>query len=161
MYKNKLIPSCPAWFTKICIKPRYNVNGIEILWDIPEYTGLEDIDKHALRPDGKIILEHEKIIYVLEMSVPWIENRGKKFEEKEEKYQLIVQNIKISKPGYVVKQLTFIMDCLGGYSKDLTANLKLLKFTQSEVDKIIFGMQKIILSEATAITRYFKILTTK
>ena len=161
MNKNNLVPSCPPWYTKIQIKPKYESQNIEVSWDIPEFTGLEEFDKHALRPDGKVMLKQEKLIYVLEMSVPWIENRGKKFEEKESKYRGIIQNIKISNPGFIVKQLTFIMDCLGGYSKELVDNLKILNFTQVEMDRILFGMQKIILSEATSITRYFRILTSK
>ena len=54
-----------------------------ILWDIPEYSGRDDDEDHVLRPDGKIVLNVEKQIYVLEMSVPWIEHREAKFEEKE------------------------------------------------------------------------------
>ena len=126
-----------------------------ILWDIPEYSGHDDDEDHVLRP----VLNVEKQIYVLEMSVPWIEHRKAKFEEKEDKYKTIVQNLKVDNPGYKVTQLTFIMDCLGGCSKNLVTSLKQLKFNAREIENVIFGMQKIVLSEAQAITRQFKILT--
>ena len=68
------------------------------------------------------------------MSVPWIENRNTKLEEKESKYTNIVQNLKVDNPGYNVKQLTFIVDCLGGYSKDLRCNLEALGLSKQEVN---------------------------
>ena len=82
------------------------------------------------------------------MSVPWIDNRATKFEEKEAKYHRVVQNLKIDNPGYKVNQLTFIMDCLGGHSQDLETNLKALKFDTREIENIVAGMQKVILSSS-------------
>ena len=93
------------------------------------------------------------------MSIPWISNRKSKFIEKEEKYVNIVQRLKIDNPGFEVKQLTFIMDVLGGYSKELVTNLKYLKFTKIDIDKILLKMKKIVLTEATSIIRHFKIRT--
>ena len=160
--KNNFICLCPPWYSNIQIKPRYEDENITILWDIPEYSGFNDQDEnHILRPDGKIILKKEKQIFILEMSVPWIDNRATKFEEKEAKYHRVVQNLKIDNPGYKVNQLTFIMDCLGGHSQDLETNLKALKFDTREIENIVAGMQKVILSEAQTISRQFKILTNK
>ena len=123
-----MINSCPAWYTKLCIKPKYENEDLIVLWDIPEYSGHNEGEDRILRPDGKIILKAQKVIFVIEMSVPWVENRGAKYTEKEEKYIDIVQNLKVDNPGYKVSQLTFIMDCLGGFSKTLTNSLKELKF---------------------------------
>ena len=158
--KNGMISSCPAWYTKICIKPKYENENTIVYWDIPEYSGYEDQPvQNPLRPDGKIIMKTEKSIFVLEMTVPWIENRETKLNEKIEKYKGIIQNIKIDNPGYNVQQLTFVMDCLGGYSDHLVASIKLLKFTKSERDSILSGIQKIIVTEATSLINHFKILT--
>ena len=77
-----MINEVPAWYTKICIKPLYESEEIKVYWDIPEYSGVEETDDKPLRPDGKIINKTSKTIYVLEMSVPWIENRKSKLEEK-------------------------------------------------------------------------------
>ena len=159
---NKLIERCPPWYTKVIIKPAYENNKIKVFWDIPEYSGYEDEDEnHTMRPDGKIVLENEKKIYVLEMSVPWIGNREVKFKEKEEKYTNIVQTLKVDYPEFDVKQLTFIMDNLGGYSSDLVVSLKELKFGVKEIETIIYGMQKIVLTEAVSIIKQFKIRTKK
>ena len=131
-----------------------------MFWDIPEYTGHEEEDAtHAMRPDGKIVLGKKKEIYVLEMSVPWLDNRNAKFDEKESKYVDIVQGLKVNHPGCKVKQLTFIMDSLGGYSKELVESLKCLDFKVKEIDVILYGMQKIVLTEAVNMIRQFKMRT--
>ena len=81
--------------------------------------------------------------------------------EKEEKYRNIVQGLKVDNPGYNVKQLTFIVDCLGGYSKELINSMKELEFTKHEIDSIIPGIQKILVTEANSVINRFKILTMK
>ena len=103
-------------------------------------------------------MKEKKKIYVLEMSCPWIESRNKKYQEKVNKYKSIITNLRIDNPGYEVKQLTFIMDCLGGSSRNLVEMIKELEFSNDETDSIIFGMQKIIMNEAQNITKTFKIL---
>ena len=98
LHKMNMISDFPAWYSKISIKPHYETDEIEVYWDIPEYSGYsEDASEHGpLRPDGKIINKTMKTIFVLEMSVPWIENRNTKLEEKESKYMSIVQNLRVS-----------------------------------------------------------------
>ena len=133
-----------------------------MFWDIPEYSGYDKVlDNGPLRPDGKIIDTASKKILVLEMSVPWIENRKIKIEEKVKKYINIVQSLKVENPGYSVRQLTFIMDCMGGFSIDLTENLALLGFTKKEIDSILPGMQRIVITEANSMINRFKVLTMK
>ncbi len=102
LWKMNLIDVCPPWYTKVCIKPMYQNNDIEVYWDIPEYSGHpdEDTENGPLRPDGKVINKQAKTIFVLEMSVPWIENRASKLIEKNEKYANIVQTLKVDNPGY-------------------------------------------------------------
>ena len=160
LHKNSMISECPPWFTKICIKPRYAKDDIEVLWDIPEYSGYDnELENGPLRPDGKIIDKKSKSILVLEMSIPWINNRKSKLEEKEKKYSNIVQGLKVDNPGYHVKQVTFITDCLGGYSADLIDNLKLLNLTRSDIDSILPGIQRIVVTEANALINSFKVTT--
>ena len=93
------------------------------------------------------------------MSIPWINNRKSKLEEKEKKYSNIVQGLKVDNPGYHVKQVTFITDCLGGYSADLIDNLKLLNLTRSDIDSILPGIQRIVVTEANALINSFKVTT--
>ena len=68
-------------------KGKYENENTIVYWDIPEYSGYEDQPvQNPLRPDGKIIMKTEKSIFVLEMTVPWIENREIKLNERIEKY---------------------------------------------------------------------------
>ena len=79
LHMYSLIDKCPRWFVNIRIKPHYENEDLILLLDIPEYSGVdEEEDDKLLRPDGKLILKKKKIVYVLEMSVPWISNREKK-----------------------------------------------------------------------------------
>ena len=160
LVKYNILESCPAWYSKVVIKPRYSNEDIDVYWDIPEYSGHENEDEdRTQRPDGKIVLKKEKQIYVLEMSVPWIDNRQSKFQEKEEKYRGIIQTLKVDNPTFNVKQLTFIIDCLGGYSANLVENLKLLGFTKNSIDSMLFAVQKIVVSEAARTINHFKVMT--
>ena len=164
LHKNNMISELPAWYTKICIKPVYKNEEIEVYWDIPEYSGYGDdleLEHGPLRPDGKVINKAKKAIFVLEMSIPWIDHRSSKSQEKDKKYIDIVQNLKIQNPEYVVQQLTFIVDCLGGYSKELREKLHILGLTKSEIDSILPGVQKILVIEANSVINHFKILTVK
>ena len=162
LHKMNMIKDLPAWYTKVSIKPYYEKEGVEVYWDIPEYSGYSNETEHGpLRPDAKIVNKTSKTILVLEMSIPWVENRKTKLVEKEEKYTNIVQNLKIDNPGYTVQQLTFIVDCLGGYSKDLRASLETLGLTKPEVNSILPGIQKILVIEANSVINHFKVLTMK
>ena len=160
---NNFIERCPAWYTEVSIKPLYENEKSTITWNIPEYTGYEEIKsregEHVKRPDAKIILRDQKVIYVLEMTVPWIENRAVKLTEKIEKYLHIIQGLKVEFPNYKVEQLTFIMDCLGGFSSNLKENVKKLGFDDKKCKTILNGMQKIILSEASTLIDRFKVMT--
>ena len=157
--KNKLIETCPPWYSKVEIKPKYSNDDITVYWDIPEYSGYDDDLDHPLRPDGKVIKKNDKIIYVLEMTVPWIENRETKEEEKVGKYKRIVQSLKLDHQGFDVKQLTFVIDCLAGYSKSLPCSLRELGFTEMECEVVLLGIQKIVVTEAVSLINHFKILT--
>ena len=160
LQKHELIQKYPEWYSKITIKPKYESDDIVLFWDIPEFSGyVDEIEEHTMRPDGKLIIKSENRIWLLEMSVPWMDNRASKFDEKEEKYVEIVQRLKIDNPGYDVKQLSFIMDNLGGYSQELVDNLKCLDFAKRDIESILLKMQKIVLTEATSIIRHFKIRT--
>jgi len=158
--KHGLIDSLPPWYTKITIKPKYENEELSLYWDIPEYSGYEDEEEDkVLRPDGKIVMKKKKEIYVLEMSVPWLTNRQSKQTEKEDKYLSIVQSLKVDNPHYSVQQVTFIVDCLGGYSNFFIKALQILEFSTCEIRKMCLDVQKILISEATSTINKFKVLT--
>ena len=143
------------------IKPKYENKNVTIVWDIPEYSGVEgqEDESKLYRPDGKIIFNHDRKVLLLEMSVPWIQNREVKLNEKIQKYQSIIRNLKLEYPGYKVDQATFIIDVLGGYSKHLKENIAKLGYNGDMIDKLLLKLQKIVLSEAVYIMKKFNIST--
>ena len=160
LLKRKMLEKCPPWYSKIEIKTHYESEEVEVFWDIPEYSGNEEEEEDKiLRPDGKIILKDEKMIFILEQSVPWVTNREVKLKEKEEKYRNIIRTIKLDYPEYNVKQLTFIIDCLGGYSNSLKESIRQLRFTKYEQQLILIALQKIVVSEARTLINHFKLVT--
>ena len=116
-------------------------------------------DNEVLRPDGRLMLKKEKIMYILEMSVPWIQNRETKFKNKEDKYKDLLINMRGLYKDYKIEQVTFIIDVLGGYSQSLVDSLKKLKFTDVERSSILRNAQKIVLSESRYIVNRFKLRT--
>ena len=158
--KFNMVEKCYPWFSNVTIKPSYENEELLVLWDIPEYSGRDDeAEERLLRPDGKIIFKKQQLIYLVEMSVPWIENREAKLLEKVGKYEHIVRSLKVEYPDFQVDQVTLIIDCLGGFSKSLNVNLQKLTFSIPECRHTVLGMQKIVVSEARSLINYFKIST--
>ena len=108
------------------------------------------------RPDGKILLKDEKVIFVVEMSVPWISSRETKYREKVQKYDHIRRNLKINYPDYRIDQITLIIDVLGGYSKELEQNIGKIIKDKNEKEQIIFKMQKSVTSYLSYFAKKFK-----
>ena len=81
------------------VKPYYENEIAEFWWDTPEYQGNEEEDDTKLfRPDAKLRLKQERQIFILEMAVPWINNREIKYQEKIDKYRQIskcVEQVKV------------------------------------------------------------------
>ena len=73
----------------------------------------------------------------------------------------IIQSLKVDNPGFLVEQATFIIDCMGGYSKDLIDNLSSIGLTRNEIDSILPKIQRIVITEANATINRFKVLTMK
>ena len=64
------------------------------------------------------------------------------------KYENIIRSLKLQYPDHHVEQLTFIVDCLGGFSKTLVKSLRKLDLSSNTCDSILLGIQKIVLDEA-------------
>ena len=104
-------------------------------------------------------MKKEKRIIVVEMSVPWIENRDIKYNEKVEKYDGILRKLKREYREYQIEQATFIVDALGGYSTNLKQNIKKLNIDSGVCERILMNLQKVILTEACFIINKFKLIT--
>ena len=87
------------------------------------------------------------------MSCPWLENRESKDFQKTTKYSRLRLELTNRYPEYMVNQDNFIMDVLGGCSKEVEKNIKKLVGDKSE--SIMSQMQKAILSSSLHIARIF------
>ena len=141
------------------MSPYYTNDGIEFWWDVPEYTGRDEESQHPPRPDGKLFIDREddKRIYLLEMTVPWTENRSEKYKYKCEKYMNILQALQFEYPQHKVDQITIVMDVFGGYGQDLIDNIGKVFAKKQDVQSIIRNMQKSVVSSSANLSRTFKI----
>lgn len=69
----------------------------------------------------------KKVVSMLEMSCPWMENRESKMQEKTQKYELKTQF-----KGFKIHQHNIILDVLGGYSKELKDTVRQLVGARSK-----------------------------
>ena len=159
LLKLGFISNCPPWFSQSKPKPFYNNEVANIWWDIPEFSGAADDNdgERLLRPDGKVMLKAEKKIFLLEITISWIDNRGARYKEKVDKYAAIRRNLERDEPDYIVDQITLVMDSLGGYSQDLRDNIGKVLGERKVVDRVIRKMQKSVLNNSVHVSRCFKL----
>ena len=156
-----LTQKCPVWYANDKVDAYYVNEKAKFWWDIPEYTERDTEIEHPQRPDGKVMINNEnsKKIFLIEMTVPWIENRDEKFEYKCRKYNNILANLRFENPGYDVDQITLVMDVFGGFGKDLLKNIKKVITVEQDVKSIVNNMQKSVISSCANLSRTFKIRT--
>ena len=155
----KLIDKCPGWCANDKVSPYYENEDAKFWWDVPEYTGRDEESDHPQRPDGKLIIDKpsEKSIYIIEMTVPWTTNRDEKYAHKIEKYENIIHALRLEYPTFNVDQITLVMDIFGGYSRNLTDNIKKVFSDNEDIRSVIKNMRKSIISDTVTISRTSKI----
>ena len=152
-----LIESNPPWYSPVQPKPVYENDKAEAYWDVPLYA--ESTVVKSNRVDMRIV-DKEKKVLLMEMTCPWIGNRGKKETEKTTKYAPLRWEMKERYPGYVVKQINIIVDVLGGYSPEVRNKMKEL-FGEKRARECLMKMQKSMLSSFLNIARCFKVMSEK
>ena len=159
LYKLELSTKCPRWFANDVVAPYYENESAKFWWDIPEYTGRDNENDHPARPDGKLVIntESEKKVFLIEMTVPWTENRDEKFQFKRSKYEQILSALKLEYINYEVDQITIVMDVFGGYSQNLIDNIGKVFKEKEDVRSIIKNMRKSVIASGANISRMFKI----
>ena len=139
-----LIESNPPWYSPVQPKPVYENDKAEAYWDVPVYA-----ESKQNRVDVCIV-DKEKEVLLIEMTCPWIGNRGKKETEKTTKYAPLRWEMKERYPGYVVKQINITVDVLGGYSPEVRKKMKEL-FGEKRARECLMKMQKSIRSSSFSI----------
>ena len=99
-----LIESNPPWYSPVQPKPVYENDKVVAYWDVPVYA--ESTVVKSNRVDVRIVDKETKEVLLMEMTCPWIGNRGKKEIEKTTKYAPLRWEMKERYPGYVVKQIS-------------------------------------------------------
>ena len=151
----KLVDEVPPWYSKIQPKPLYESQDVQAFWDIPVYA--EHNEVRANRVDARIVNHRERTVSTIEMSCPWVENRGKKDEEKTLKYGPLRWELKAQYKGYKINQYNVIIDVLGGWSVDMERSLRVL--LGSRCREILRLMQRSVISSTLHIARTFKVAT--
>ena len=103
-------------------------------------------------------MKREKKVFLIEQTVPWISNRDDKFEFKKNKYQEVQTFLRLEYPGYTVDQITLVMDVLGGYSKNLCAEIEKV-CPKEETKNVVQNMQKSVIASEAHLCRVFKMRT--
>ena len=104
--------------------------------------------------DARIVNHREKIVSTIEMSCPWVENRGKKNEVKTLKYGPLRWGLKAQYKGYKINQYNVIIDVLGGWSVDMERSLRVL--LGSRCREILRLMKRSVISSTLHIARTLK-----
>ena len=149
-----LIDSVPPWYSPIKPQSVYETAEVQAYWDVPVYGEYQEL--RANRVDARIVNNRDKQVIALEMSCPWVSNRGKKTSEKTMKYAPLRWELKQRYPGYEINQCNIILDVLGGWSKDLDDTLQ--KLVGSKAKGVLKKMQKACLSGTLNIARTFKVI---
>ena len=108
----------------------------------------------------RIADKKEKEVLCMEMTCPWIGNRGKKETEKTTKYATLRWEMKERYQGYMVKQINITVHVLGGYSLEVRNKMKEL-FGEKRARECLLKMQKAIHSSTLNTARCFKVMSEK
>ena len=98
-----------------------------------------------------------KKVMTIEISFPWISNRGKTSEEKTIKYGLLRWELKEKDKGCEEHQYNVIMDVLGGWLKENEISVQSL--AGRKATNVLVRMQKAVLSATLNNGRNFKVVT--
>ena len=150
-----LISEVPPWYSKTQPNRRVRV-GVRKHYGMYRFTA-DSIEVRANRIDARIVdKEQKRVLAIIEMSCPWLDNREVKEMEKTQKYGPLMWELGERNPGYQLKQSNIIIDVLGGYSADVSQAVKELVGEKSTT--ILQRMQRSVISSTLNIARSFKLL---
>ena len=120
----ELLDNVKPWYSQVEPKPVYESEDAQAFWDVPLYA--DYVVVRANRIDARIVDHKRKIVTILEMSCPWVDNRAAKDQDKTEKYDPLRLELKQQFKGYRIHLGYIILDVLGGYSKGLESFVRSL-----------------------------------
>ena len=150
----ELVDTVPPWYSPIEPKPVYESADAQAFWDVPLYA--DHVVVRANRIDARVVDHKRKIVTILEMSCPCLDNRAAKDQDKTKKYAPLRLELKQQFKGYRIED-NIILDVLGGYSKGLEKTVRFLVGRKSK--EVLIKMQKTVLASILHIACHFKITT--
>lgn len=128
-----------------------------IYWNYPFPTSRPI---RANKPDIVLIDFGEKSIFVIEFSAPSEVNINIKEDEKREKYQELLFEIRRGYQGFSVKLVVLIIGVLGGAKSTLLSNIQIIPACKRHAYNILQGMQKAVLLGSLRLLRSHDLATT-
>ena len=104
--------------------------------------------------DAQFVDHKGKKVWAVEMSCLWVENRGKKNEEKTAKYGPLRWELRKQYPGYNINQCNIVINVLGRWSKELELTMK--KLVGVRAKEVLQRIQKDTISCSLNIACTFK-----
>ena len=104
--------------------------------------------------DAQFVDHKGKKVWAVEMSCLWVENRGKKDEEKTAKYGPLRWELRKQYPRYNINQCNIVINVLGRWSKELELTMK--KLVGVRAKEVLQRIQKDTISCSLNIACTFK-----
>ena len=106
----KLVDSVLPRYSPVTPKPMYESPDAQAYWDVPVYADHTCVK--ANRVDARFVDHKGKKVWAVEISCPWVENPGKKDEEKTIKYGPLRWELRKQYTGYNFDQCNIVIDVL-------------------------------------------------
>ncbi|XP_068726011.1 uncharacterized protein [Montipora capricornis] len=151
-----VVTSIPPWYSQNTPKPLYENEKGKALWDVPLYADYAEVRNDRI--GCTVIDKKKKKVVLLEMSCPWVSNRGIKCAEKTSKYARLRYELRRRYPGYKIKQHNIIIKEVGGSSRSVKESLRQL-VGSGRCNSVLRNMQKTVVSSSLNIARTFKVLS--
>ena len=107
---HKLVDSVPSWNSPVTPKAVYESPDAQAYWDVPVYADHTCVE--ANRVDARFVDHKGKKVWAVEISCPWVENPGKKDEEKTIKDGPLRWELRKQYTGYNIDQCNIVIDVL-------------------------------------------------
>ena len=140
--KYELIDENAVWYKEKWEKGKVLENDRgKLVWDF-EYKMSQS--SSARRPDITLEDKKTKRIWICNMACPQENNIETKVKEILDKYQQLAFETREKRVGYKVEIFPLVIGCQGGGVGKLLKNLQAVIDTETEIENIVKGMQKIV-----------------
>ena len=149
--KYELIDENIVWYKEKWERGKvFENNKGKLVWDF-EFKMRQT--SSARRPDLTLEDKETKRIWICDVACPQENNIEAKVKEKMDKYQQLAFETREKRAGYRVEVVPLIIGCLGGGIRRMCKNVQKVIENETEMEKIVKEMQKIVLMDSESIMR--------